>query len=274
MEYITQSGLENAFKEAGIEKGDTILVHSDISFGIVENFTRKRQLETFYNAFMEVLGNDGTLCVPAFFYEYARYGTPFDIALSPVSDSLGVFAKYVNSLSGRKRSCMPTVSIASIGKNAEYICEIKNRHSYGEDSAWNRMHKLNTKIVILGTENGMTFSHYVDYRVGLPYLYTKIYNTPVYDNGVKIFDNTFASVRYLNYNIDWRIGKEKLKKEELIAKGLMTSSSYLESTVLTVPMQPLFDYYKEILYKNPYYFLKEEPKFVAGQVPDDGNVIK
>lgn len=274
MEYITKEGLKTAFSQAGIKKGDTILVHSDISsFGIVENFTKKRQLEIFYQAFIETLGEEGTLCVPAFFYEYARYGTPFDIQLSPVSDSLGVFSKYINSIEGRKRSCCPTTSIAALGKNAEYICEIKNRHGYGEDSAWDRMYKLNTKIVIIGTENGMTFSHYVDYRVGLPYLYTKLYDTPVYDNGKLIFDFTFSSVRYLNFNIDWYTGAKKLKKELLISNGLMTKSEYLASTVLCVSMQPLFNYYKELLYNNPYYFLKEKPKFTPGQVPFDGNVI-
>lgn len=275
MEYITKDGLVKAFREAGLEKGDTILVHSNISsFGVVENFTKKKQLETFYDAFMEVLGEEGTLCVPAFFYEYARYGTSFDIKLSPVSMELGVFSKYIVSLPNSKRSPMPTTSIAAIGKNAEYICEIKNRHGYGEDSAWDRMYKLNTKITIIGTENGMTFSHYVDYRVGLPYLYTKLYNIPVYNNGELVFDYTFSSVRYLNFNIDWYTGAKKLKKDELIAKGLMKCSEYLSSTILTVPMQPLFDYYKELLYKNPYYFLKEEPKFIPGQVPLDGNVIK
>ena len=53
----------------------------------------------------------------------------------------------------------------------------------------------------------------------------------------------------------------------------MTKSEYLASTVLCVSMQPLFNYYKELLYNNPYYFLKEKPKFTPGQVPFDGNVI-
>ena len=75
MEYITKEGLINALKESGINKGDTIIVHSDISsFGVVENFTKKKQLETFYNAFMEVLGEEGTLCVPSFFFEYGSNG--------------------------------------------------------------------------------------------------------------------------------------------------------------------------------------------------------
>ena len=137
MEYITKEGLINALKELGINKGDTIIVHSDISsFGVVENFTKKKQLETFYNAFMEVLGEEGTLCVPSFFFEYGSNGIPFDISGSQISSSLGVFSKYITLLPNRKRSPMPITSVSAIGKHAEYICEAKNRHGYGIDSAW------------------------------------------------------------------------------------------------------------------------------------------
>ena len=169
MEYITKKGLINALKVLGINKGDTIIVHSDISsFGVVENFTKKKQLETFYNAFMEVLGEDGTLCVPSFFFEYGSNGIPFDISGSQISNSLGVFSKYITSLPNKKRSPMPITCITSIGKNADYICEVKNRHGYGEDSAWDRLYKLNAKIVALGFLGGLTFTNYIEHKIGVP----------------------------------------------------------------------------------------------------------
>ena len=77
---INKEGLINSFREAGLKEGDTVMVHSDITgFGLVENFTPLKQVETFYEAFMVVLGEEGTLCVPAYFYEYARYGIPYDV---------------------------------------------------------------------------------------------------------------------------------------------------------------------------------------------------
>ena len=85
MKYITKESLIDTLLSVGIEKNDTLLVHSDIaSFGTTENFSRKEALNIFYEALMEVLGSEGTLCVPAYFYEYARFGIPYDIALSPV----------------------------------------------------------------------------------------------------------------------------------------------------------------------------------------------
>ena len=271
MKYIKQNELVQNLKKSGIESGDTILVHSDIlSFGVVEKFNKKRQLETFYNAFMEVLGEEGTLCVPAFFYEYARFGTPFDIKLSPVSDSLGVFSKYIASLPESKRSPMPITSVAAVGKNADYICEIKNRHGYGEDSAWDRMYKLNTKIISLGFFGGLTFTNYIDHMVGMPYLYTKIFRIPVYNNGKIIFDYTFSTVRYLDLDVEWYLGEEKYNRAALIENGISKTVYFNHAPISTTPMQPLFDYIKELYYKDPYIFLKHEPKYIAGQIPDDG----
>ena len=113
MKYITKESLIDTLLSVGIEKNDTLLVHSDIAaFGTTENFSRKEALNIFYDAFMEVLGSEGTLCVPAYFYEYARFGIPYDIALSPVSEELGVFAKFINSLPESKRSCNPLAAVA------------------------------------------------------------------------------------------------------------------------------------------------------------------
>ena len=234
MKYITKSSLVDALLSVGIEKNDTILVHSDIaSFGTTENFSRKDALNIFYESFMEVLGNEGTLCVPAYFYEYARFGIPYDISLSPVSKELGVFSRFINSLPESKRSCNPLAAVAAVGKNADYICEIKNRHNYGEDSAFNRLHKLNAKIVMLGTSlNSVTFGHYVEYHVGVPHMYNKIYNIPVLNNGEVIFDWSISSVRYLNADVVYsELNGQKIDENTNILShyNLMKYQNYLEN---------------------------------------------
>ena len=271
MEYITKEGLINALKESGINKGDTIIVHSDISsFGVVENFTKKKQLETFYNAFMEVLGEEGTLCVPSFFFEYGSNGIPFDISGSQISSSLGVFSKYITSLPNRKRSPMPITSVSAIGKHAEYICEAKNRHGYGIDSAWDRMYKLNTKIISLGFLGGLTFTNYIEHKIGIPYMYTKIFRTPVLDNGKVIFDYTFNSVRFLEFNVDRYLREERFEKAQCIEKGVTKAVNYLHAPICVTYMHDRYNYIKELYYNDPDYFLKHEPDYIKGKVPDDG----
>lgn len=279
MKYITKQSLIDALLSAGIEKNDTVLVHSDIAaFGTTENFSRKEALNIFYDAFMEVLGNDGTLCVPAYFYEYARFGIPYDIALSPVSKELGVFSKFINSLPESKRSCNPLAAVAAVGRNADYICEIKNRHNYGEDSAFNRLHKLNAKIVMLGTTtNSVTFGHYVEYHVGVPHMYNKIYNIPVLNNGEVIFDWSISSVRYLNADVVYG-GLNRKKIEEniniLTYHNIMKYKNYLESTIYVINTDTLYNVLAKNLFQNPYKYLDHTPNFPAGKIPNDGPAIK
>lgn len=279
MKYITKESLIDTLLSVGIEKNDTLLVHSDIAaFGTTENFSRKEALNIFYDAFMEVLGSEGTLCVPAYFYEYARFGIPYDIALSPVSKELGVFAKYINSMPERKRSCNPLAAVAAIGKNADYICEIKNRHNYGEDSAFNRLHKLNAKIVMLGTTtNSVTFGHYVEYHVGVPHMYNKIYNIPVLNNGEVIFDWSISSVRYLNADVVYG-GLNRKKIEEniniLTHHNIMKYKNYLESTIYVINTDTLYNVLAKNLFQNPYKYLDHTPNFPAGKIPNDGPAIK
>ncbi len=276
MNYITKSSLIDALKNIGIQSGDTVMVHSDIAaFGTTENFSRKDTLNLFYDAFMEVVGNNGTLCTPAFFYEYARYGIPFDIALSPVSKELGVFAKYINLIPERKRSCNPLTSVCAIGKNAGYICEHINRHAYGDNSAFDRLYKLNAKIVSLGVYGAFTINHLAEYQAGVPYLYNKIYNIPIFDNGKIIFENSIGFVKYLDYNIEYKGQVDKnFAKQTWTNKHFVKKTAYISSDIYAINVQDSINYFKEKLYANPYYLLTKAPNFIEGIVPNDGPVIK
>lgn len=279
MEYITKEGIIDTLYNVGLEKGDTVFVHSNIAaFGTTENFSRKEALNLFYEAFMEVLGSEGTLCVPAYFYEYARFGIPYDISLSPVSKELGVFPIFINSLPERKRSCNPLAAVAAVGKNADYICEIKNRHNYGEDSAFNRLHKLNAKIVMLGTTiNSVTFCHYIEYHVGVPHMYNKIYNIPILNNGNVIFDWSISSVRYLNADVSYNtLNEQEIQStSQVFAKNnIMKYQQYLQNKVYVTNTNSLYNALANELMINPYNNLAHAPNFPAGQIPNDGPAMK
>lgn len=276
MQYITKQSLKKALLNLGISQGDTVMVHSDIAaFGTTKNYSKKDALNIFYEAFMEILGEEGTLCTPAYFYEYARYGIPFDIALSPVSKELGVFAKFINTIPGRKRSPNPLTSVCAVGKNAEYICEFVNRHSYGENSAFDRLYKLNAKIIALGINGAFTINHLAEHKVGVPYLYNKIYNIPVYNNGQLIFENSIGYVRYLDYDIEYLGQTDNQWYNRVIFKqDFIKQTAYLNSKIYYTESHLLIKYLSENLYRNPYFLLTHKPNFVEGKVPNDGPVLK
>lgn len=272
MEYITKSSLIEALLKTGIKNGDTLLIHSDIAaFGTTENFSKKAALNIFYEAFMEVLGSEGTLCVPAYFYEYARSGIPFDTALSPVSKELGVFSNFINSLPESKRSYNPLASVAAVGKNAEYICAPHSRHNYGVNSAFDKLYQLDSKIILLGTTLfSVTMGHYAEFKAAVPYMYNKIYNIPVYNNGTLIYDYTFASVRYLGIDVEYK--KPSKMSYEMEHNEYTQTIPYLSSKISTVSTKLLVDNMINNILQNPYINLDHKPDFPAGKIPNDGPV--
>lgn len=275
MKYITKSGLIEALINTGIKQGDTVLIHSDIaSFGTTENFSKKAALNIFYEAFMEVLGSEGTICVPAYFYEYARHGIPYDIKLSPVSKELGVFSKFINSLPESRRSCNPLAAVAAVGKNAEYICAPDSRHNYGVNSAFDKLYQLDSKIILLGTTLfSVTMGHYAEFKAGVPYMYNKIYNIPVYNNGNLIYDYTFASVRYLGIDVEYK--KSTNMTYDMEHNEYTKTIQYLSDKISAVSTKLLVDNIINNILKNPYINLDHKPNFPVGQIPNDGpNISK
>lgn len=269
---INKTGIISALKEAGLKQGDTVMVHSDITgFGLVENFTPIRQVQTFYEAFMEVLGETGTLCVPAYFYEYARYGIAYDVKKSPVSKELGIFSSFINSLPYSKRSYNPLVAVSSVGKNAEEICSVANIHSAGVDSVWDKLYKMNAKLLQIGTNKAfyVTFTIYIEYMVGVPYFYTKVYNNPILYDGNIILDECYASVRYLDYNVEWDTKKFFNLVPEMIEQNVLKHVNYNNGDIYAMEAQPLFNFYKNKIINDRYFMLKKIPDFKAGVVPCD-----
>lgn len=258
-----------ALVSLGIQEGDLLFVHSDLRpFGIPENTqTNQEILNFYYTALMEILGDKGTLAVPAYFYEYARYGEPFDLDHSPVSKPLGVFSSYVNTINGRVRSPSPMQSFAAVGPKAAELCGT-SLCGYGISSPWHRLRVLGGKILFLGTTlQPMTYVHHIEQQYGVPHLYTKIYPYPVLKNGTPIEGKVISTVRYLDYEIEYQLlpFQEELKKRNLLDESLCGSAS-----MLIVEAEAAFQTGLELLNKNPYYFLKKPPAFIPGKIPTDG----
>lgn len=266
--FISKENIVNAMSEAGIEKADTVLVHSNIAvIGTIADYSKEKLLNVYYSAFEDILGEHGTLCVPAFFYEYGRFHTPYDIKHSPVSKPLGVFSQYIALHENAVRSRNPLAAISALGKKAEHICGGENFFSYGADSPWERLYNMNAKMLFMGIDcRAMTFIHFIEYRVGVPHMYNKIYNIPVFKDGEKIADSITAYVRYLKYGImtdysGWT--------QELRDAGLIREASCGNGKFYVLEMQPVFDFYTNKLFKNPYHFLKQPPEFIPGEIPND-----
>lgn len=255
-----------ALARAGVEAGDTLFVHSSLrSLGPVERSNVPTLCETLLSGLLDLLGETGTLLVPAYFYEYARHGEPFDVIRSPVSKELGVFSAYVAHRDQAIRSKNPTTSMAGIGAKADLICGQGTPTAYGHGSPWGRLTEAGAKIVGIGTRfNTMTYVHYIEQVYGVPHMYHKYFQTPVYEDGKRLDVNVINYVRYLRYGIKAEMLKFEadLRKRELVRFKRTDHSHVYVADCETLLREGLAK-----LQVDPFYFLEKKPEFVAGEIP-------
>lgn len=264
------ASMQAALSSVGIKKGDILLIHSDMrALGMPASLSDAADILPFYlKALQNVVGPEGTLAVPAYFYEYARYGTPFDVEKSPVSLPLGSFSRYLTGLPGRIRSCNPLQSLAAIGPHARELAGGDSLSGYGTASPWHRLRMMKGKMLFIGlTIQPMTYIHYVEQQYGVPHLYCKIYSTPVLRNGQEIKGKPISAVRYLDFNIIYDLANFE---NVLIQQQRLKIAQVGKGSIRCASAHEVYDSGIACLDKDPYFFLKHPPEFVPGKIPFDG----
>ncbi len=266
MKKINKLDFIKALKECNIKDGDTVLVHSNVAMlGLWEDCTGEEILKTIKDCFFEVIGENGTLAIPAYFYEYARNKEPFDINKTPPSKELGVFPQYIFNNGFEHRSINPLTSIIAVGKNAEYICNKDTGASYGFDTPWDRLMKLNSKMCFLGIDlRSMTFIHHVEHAMCVPHLYQKVFDVPVYENNELINIPICSQVRYLDFNISYRTQELTSIFEQ---NNLVVTSTIGRSKLRVVDFNVAFKFLANNIKADLYYLLNNPPSFDETKIP-------
>ena len=152
-QVITQKEIETALTEAGIKNGDVAMLHSSLSsLGNVEGGAI-----TVINAFMNVLGDNGTLVMPSFpaigyNFDYLSGNPVFDIKQTP--SKMGIITEVFRKMDGVKRSFHPTDSVCAIGKEAEMLTigHFGQHTPYNNNSPFYKLTQLNSKILLIGVQ--------------------------------------------------------------------------------------------------------------------------
>ena len=119
MAMLSYEEFVRSLENSGICKGDIVMVQSDLRLigPIDAPFERKAYLDFFLNGFKEAVGDTGTICVCTFFYDYARFQTPFHRESSPSNN--GVLSEYIRTTPGAVRSHHPVFSVTSLGARSK-----------------------------------------------------------------------------------------------------------------------------------------------------------
>jgi len=110
---VTQSDIRDALQRAGLRRGDKVLLHSSLSsMGRVEGGA-----DAVIDAFLDVLGPEGTLMVPTF----SLCEGPWDPAIVP--STTGRITETLRLRPESVRSLHPSHSVAAIGRDARALTD-------------------------------------------------------------------------------------------------------------------------------------------------------
>ena len=157
---IDKNYLRKKFLELGLKKGMNVYVHSSLSeFGYIEDGA---------NSVIQVLKDiiqDGTIMMPTFTHPRKEFTINNPCWTSKLSETFRQNAE---------RSIHPTHSIATKGKLANYLTKghEKSKAPFDENSPYAKFAKLDSYILMLGTENN-SMIHYVQNKVKFPNLFLK-----------------------------------------------------------------------------------------------------
>lgn len=248
-EDVTTSALLRALEAVGAADCRLLYVHSEMSFGAPNPTLGKRGL---LQAVLDMLLELGvpTLCVPTFTFSFCN-GVPYDVAQS--RSRMGVLNEYIRRLPEAERSRDPLMSSAAIGADKQVVRDL-GHHSIGEGSTFDRLHAAKTARFLflgVGAAKCMTYTHYVEERLRVPYRYDRPFTGTIID-GAHTYQDTYKL--YVRYN---GVRPETSTKFEdaLVREGLMKKVACGDNFISSIAEPVAYDAIAQKLRDDPSYFL-------------------
>ena len=171
--HYTQKKLTQDFTNLGIEKGDTLFIHSSFkSLGAVDGGAG-----TVIAALEETVGQNGLILMPTFSLLPSREArvASWDVPTTP--STVGWLTEFFRQMPGTYRSDHYSHAVAARGKNAEaFVADHLRREgyqspwdlhpwgkTYGIHSPMFRAYKSDAKLLMIGVDyNTSTYIHLVE----------------------------------------------------------------------------------------------------------------
>lgn len=149
-EKYSAQDILNKLIDSGLNKGDTLFIHSSWDNFFNYSGTPKELIETIIN----YLGEEGTLAMPCF-PEKQDGSETFNVKRTP--SAAGFLTEMFRRYKGVKRSINLNHSVCAYGKNADFLT--KDHHlsitSWDENSPYFRLKEVNAWIVGLGVGHNL-----------------------------------------------------------------------------------------------------------------------
>ena len=200
---VLKKDIITAFRELGVEKGQSIEVHTSLSsLGFVCGGP-----QVVIEALLESVGEEGTIMMPTQtwknldpttgvhweepeeWWQTIRDNWPaYDKNITP-TNTMGAVAEMFRKWPGAMRSDHPARSVAAWGKHAEYLTsnhDISN--IFGEGSPLGKLYELDGYVMLIGTGYDKNTSiHLADVRAEYPGKHNCIEHSAVMENGERVW---------------------------------------------------------------------------------------
>jgi aminoglycoside 3-N-acetyltransferase len=169
--------LQSRWHHAGVEPGDTLLLHSNIKRTLMQYRRARIKLtpDDILDSFLDAVGPDGTLLMPLFNFDFTQ-GAAFDIRSTP--SQMGALTEAARRHPDAVRTGHPVYSFAVIGHHASRFEKLDNVSAYGDESPFAMLRDLDGKVGVLDLpdQHSMTFYHHVEEIKQVGYRYDKTFS--------------------------------------------------------------------------------------------------
>lgn len=241
----------NALEDLGVRKGDTVCVQSQLYSMGRSLLSRNDFMETIVHAIQYVLGEDGTLLMPAFSYSFCK-GLDYDIQSSP--SDVGILTEYFRKMPDVCRTWHPIFSFSIWGKRKEEFLLLPVT-SFDDNSVYGRMIAGNDKLLFLGAPVGYTFYYMAEEYAKVSHRFYKNFEGNIIDDKKKYK----ISVPYYVRKLDRKSTESERKINTfLFDNDYQRKVDFSKGTITVAETQKVFNKLVEKIFENESYFLRDE----------------
>ncbi len=243
----------NALKALGVKKDETIFSHSNLAyFGVPAGSMTSENIKTiFLDSILDTIGSKGTFVVPTFSYTFPNKGV-FDIEKTP--SVCGVLTEIVRGHPQAYRSEEPIFSVAALGAKARELTQKVSYECFGKNTFWDRFYENDGLILNFNFGVAVTFFHYIERSLNVPYRYNKLFFIHTRKNGFIECRPTVYFCRDLTNELlesEW-LGIDKIAQERGLSHAVKMGRGYITS----VGARDLYKLVQELLEKDTYFLTK------------------
>ncbi len=245
---IAASEIEEALRAVGLGEGDLVMVHSFTSAltGL------ERPDRRLIDALLEILGDGGTLALPAFTYSFCRTGI-----FRPDEDpsEVGIAADTLRNEYRGRRTLAPIFSVVVAGARSDEIAELSSATTFGPDSIFGYMLQHNGKLcgVGVGCEK-ITFNHYPEQQLAVPYRYWKHFTGVMEHAGQR----EPISVQYFVRSLEPEAVRDQSKISALMSdKPFVRTSSVGGADIFCAPVEQYHATLRDAMIEDPLFQLSD-----------------